>query len=294
MDALKRLKRKSIRVTDFAAQYWCERQMEYRYIYGKWADSKEVEKGKALHEAMESEVNIPIVLEPKTYSDYVYKILYTDYVALKELKENKKARELQVFGNIDGFAVSGKIDELVIKEGKVVIYEDKTKSSDNMPTDIQMLPNKVQVIFYKKMLDEIRRRVYGAQEFGRFYGVQKLKLSDEFIRQLDALMISKGDQDVERMMHMVFSSFASLQEISDQLHIRYTNQFSGKLIKEHTLTYNEKEFDDIKKHVMEYWKGNREALPVPYDERWKCNYCVFFGDKCKVWWEDKQRKVSIC
>ncbi|MEM4097163.1 MAG: PD-(D/E)XK nuclease family protein [Candidatus Micrarchaeaceae archaeon] len=286
------MNKKSIRITDFAAQYWCERQMEYRYIYSKWEKSKEIEKGKAMHEVMESEVNIPVLMQPKSYSDYVYKVLYSNYMVLKSLKENKKARELQIFGNIEGFAISGKIDELVIKDNKIVIYEDKTKSNDNIPTETQMLPNKIQIIFYKKILDDMIHNKYGIQEFSKFYGVQKLKLSEEFISQLDNQRIDKNDQDIDKMLHLMFSSFSSLQDISDKLHIRYTNQISGRLIKEYTLTYNDNDFDNIKKHVMNYWKGTREALAVPYEEKWKCNYCVFFGNKCKIWWEDKQKVIK--
>jgi hypothetical protein len=38
------------------------------------------------------------------------------------------------------------------------------------------------------------------------------------------------------------------------------------------------------KYVLGYWNGERESNPVPESEKWKCEWCEFFGDKCKVWW----------
>ncbi len=107
--------------------------MELNYIHGAKITA-EIKKGRALHEELESETNVPIVLMPKSYADVMYKILYTSVSALDALVKNKISREIQVYGAINGFTVVGKIDQLEIKDNEVFVWEDKTKSNDNLPT----------------------------------------------------------------------------------------------------------------------------------------------------------------
>jgi exonuclease V len=71
--------------------------------------------------------------------------------------------------------------------------------------------------------------------------------------------------------------------ISDTLCIKYIDQFTAKEIDKHKFEYDPKEMQDIIKYIMKYWSGERKAMPVPEEEKWKCNYCMFFGKECKAW-----------
>jgi exonuclease V len=289
LDVLKKLGKGSIRATDIAAQYWCERQMELNYIYGAKITA-EIKKGRKLHEAMENETNtpIPIVLMPKNFADVMYKILYTSCCALDSLIKNKIAREIQVYGAINGFTLVGKMDQLELRDGEVFVWEDKTKTSDNVPTEPQMLAHKVQVMVYRKMMADLIDRVYTIDMFRKKYGITTLRVSDEFARQLDMLEIPKQMQTVDAVAIKFFETFPKLGKISDVLHIRYINQFTGKEIKLYKFNYDEKEINKELEFVLKYWNGERESLPVPESEKWKCGWCGFFGKECKVWWPQKK------
>ena len=50
--------------------------MELNYIHGAKITA-EIKKGRALHEELENETNVPIVLMPKSYADVMYKMIYT-------------------------------------------------------------------------------------------------------------------------------------------------------------------------------------------------------------------------
>lgn len=282
MDVLKKLKKRSIRVTDIASQYWCEKQMELRHLYGEKISKEEI-KGKIIHEMLEKEVNVPLQLEPKTYADYVYKILYTNWVALNELKKNKKTRELQIFGFIEGFNIIGKIDELNIRNNKVSVLEDKTRFKDTVPNKEQLLPNKVQVIYYRKLLEDMKSGKYNNYTFRRAYNSVNLKISEEFGRELSVYNVDDETKEIKKIEEMFFSSIKFIPRISDAMYIRYRNQFTNKTIKLYKLNYKEEELNDINKFVFGYWKGEREALPVPENESWKCNMCIFFKNQCNVW-----------
>ncbi len=287
MDNLKRLKKQSIRATDIASQYWCERQMELNYLYGK-ETTAEQKKGSDVHKEMEEKTNVPVVLMTKSYADFMYKILYTSVLALETLLKNKRSREIQVYGMIDGFPVVGKMDMLELRDGEIFIWEDKTKANDNLPTEPQLLTHKIQVMLYRKLLDDIRSGKYPREQFRKIYGTATLIVTPEFARQLDALGIEKKMQSVDALVDTYFDGMTSLAAISETLHIRYINQFTGKEIKVYRFQYDRQSIESSLEFVLKYWKGERESLPVPETEKWKCNYCVFFGNRCKVWWAQKQ------
>ncbi|MCL5679800.1 MAG: exonuclease V [Candidatus Marsarchaeota archaeon] len=288
MDALQRLGKKSIRATDIAAQYWCEKQMELNYLKGPEI-TKEILKGKEIHEELENETNIPIVLQTKSYADFMYKSLYTTYKALETLKKNKKSRELLLYGNLGKFRVVGKMDELLVSNGNVVIVEDKTRASDKMPSAAQTKSHRAQVILYKKLLRDMISGIYNEDLFSREYGINRLSVTKEFERQLDALGVEKGIQTLPEITLKFFREYRSIGRLSDTMVIRYINQYTGKRIDNYKFKASDEELDGTISFALKYWNGEREALPVPYEEKWKCEYCMFFGKECKVW--SPQRKL---
>ncbi len=111
---LSRLHKTSILVTDIANQFWCERQMELNYVHGK-KFTKEMAKGKKIHEALQDEVYVPLTIEPVTYKDYMYKTAYENVMSLGSLKANGVCREVRVYGSTNGYRLSGQIDEMKVK-----------------------------------------------------------------------------------------------------------------------------------------------------------------------------------
>lgn len=261
--------------------------MEYNYKYGKKITAQ-IKEGRAIHEELENEVNVPIILQPRNYPDALYRDLYRSYMAISALRENKRTREVSLYGSINGYTVVGKIDELQIgKDGGITILEDKTKQSDAIPSESQSLTHKVQIMLYRKLLGDITSNSYGFRNFSVAYHIDEMVLTDEFKRQLDAINVDKGMQSLNEVAKKFFTSLGSVGKIDDNLHIRYINQFTGREIKLYKFDYKKEEMDDIIKYVLKYWNGERESMPVPENERWKCNYCVFFGKECKVWFKQK-------
>ena len=189
---------------------------------------------------------------------------------------------------MNGYTIVGKIDELQSsKDGGITILEDKTKQSDTIPSESQSLTHKVQIMIYKKMADDILSGSYGLQNFTKAYHTDGMILSEEFKRQLDAINVGKDLQEVGKIARKFFDAFASVGVINSNLHIRYINQFSGKELKLYKFDYKKEEMDGIINYILKYWNGERESMPVPENEQWKCNYCVFFGKECKVWYKQK-------
>lgn len=277
------LRKSSIRVLDIASQYWCERQMEYNYRYGQRI-TREMKNGREMHAELESETNIPIILQPRSYPDVLYKLLYTSYIALKTLNDSGKTREVQLYGSFGGYKIVGKMDQLEKIGGATVISEEKTRSNGNVPSEAQMLVQKIQIMLYKKLMDDIKYGHYGFSNFKIAYKTDTLVLSDEFKRQLLAMNVPSGMQNITTISREYFDLLKLASNTSETLQIRYINQFTGKEIKLFKFQYKNDEMDEIIKYVLKYWNGERVALAVPERERWKCNWCVFYGKECKTWW----------
>ncbi len=286
MDAMRRLNKSAIRVTDIAAQYWCELQMELYHIHGKKITST-IKAGTKAHEELESLSNVPVTLEPRSYPDYLYKQLYTGRLALETLGQKGLTRELPVFGSINGYKLSGKIDQLELAAGHCVkIIENKTRASEKAPSDAQLKSNKVQLLVYKKMLSDIQGCSYTVSNFRSSYSLGRMRLSEEMARQLSALGIRDELRSLDNISGSFFDSVRRMGTLCDDMDVRYINQFTGQTIKMCTFKYQESEMEEILSHILGYWRGEREALPVPEEEKWKCRMCTFFGKECKVWWTD--------
>ncbi len=292
MNALERLGKKSIRVTDLAGQYWCEKKVELKLRY-KEKPTEETASGKEIHEALESRTNAPIELKPVKYSDYVYKVLYANHIGMQMLARNRVTREFSVFGEMDGFPLTGKIDELHVREGKLFIIDDKTKRESRAPKEEWMTSDKLQVMFYRKLLGSMHSGAYTLASFASCNNLERLPLTPEFTRQLQAQKIPYELSTVKAIAARFFSEVAELPEISNTLYIRYREQATGKVIKLYKFDYNENEIQGAEHYLFPYWKGEREARPVPEEEKWKCKICDFYGNHCKVWWKDRQAGLVV-
>lgn len=255
--------------------------MEFNYKYGRRITA-EIKGGRLIHEELEEETNVPVMLQPKSYADAMYKNLYESCVAIDSLKKKGKTREVRVYGSVSGYKLVGKIDELQFKDGIAVISEDKTRASPKIPSESQMMTHKIQVLLYRLLLGDLVAGSYTNDNFRKAYGISMLRLTDEFKHQLSALDISAAQQSVDAVADSYFKAMLSLR-LSDTLRLRYIDQFTGNEIKLYTFQYSNEEVQEIVRYSLKYWNGERESLPVPQQESWKCNYCVFFGKECKVW-----------
>lgn len=283
---LKRLGKSSILVTDIANQFWCERQMEYNYLYGK-KYTKFMERGKQLHEELQGEVYVPLTIEPVTYMDLMYKISYENYRSLLSLRDKGMCRELRIYGSINGYRLSGQIDEMKVVGGKAQVIERKTTDANRKLTEVYTRPHRVQVRLYRKMLGDIKAKKYTHENFTKTYGLTRDGLSDVFKRELRAMGVKDELTNPYSISEKMFGELYSLPDLSDRLEVVYVDRFSGKQISSTEIEYNENEAMENIGYALQFWNGERESAPVAEEENWKCKFCKFFGSECKVWWTGK-------
>lgn len=289
---LGRLKKNSILATDVASQYWCERQMELNYLHGK-KYTRAMQKGKALHEGLQAELETTIDVEPLNYADFLYKEAYENHLAMNSLVRRGVGREIKVYGSVAGYKLAGKIDELKLRDGKVAVVEIKTRELsarlDGTRTarsigETTMRPHRVQVMLYKRMLDDLKEGNYTFENMAAAYDLRTQRLTERFLSQLKLLGVDAAMMNLESIYGVFFEQIKSMPELSNRLELRYVDRFTGKEFESISVEYNREDADRTISDAMGFWNGERESRPVTKEENWKCTFCKFFGKECKVWW----------
>jgi exonuclease V len=284
-NVLERLHKRSISAKDIAGQFWCEKQMELSYIHG-FAPTKIMNAGTEIHQKLQVEVFKPLELEPVSYPDRMYKTAYENILTLKTLEEKGVARELKIYGSINGYTVVGQVDELRMSDGKVVIVENKTTNSTKSKFSPQYTkPHEIQIMLYKRMLDDLKSGSYSYNNFNAYYKVSGMRLSDGFAAGLKAMGINDSLINVGAIFTKMFERIVSLSELSNALKLNYVGRETRENIAEITVNYDRESLSSDIVYAMKYWNGERDAAPVPEEEKWKCNVCRFFGKQCFVWFE---------
>lgn len=280
---LSRLHKNSISVKDIANQAWCEKQMELNLLHGM-KTTQAMAKGQVMHEKMQKEIFVPLTVEPRTYSDRLYKTAYENYMCLSQLYSRKFCREFKIYGSINGYKVAGQIDELRLENGKVSIIEDKTVAAANT-TGSRARSDAIQVMLYKKLLDDIKNGEYSYQNFAKAYQLDGMALSEQFVRGLGEMGIVDGLKTLPEMYKKMFEELYKMPATSNILELRYFARELNRLLSSVRIDYNKEEIESVIKDAMAYWNGQREARTVPKSENWKCNMCFFFGKECFVWYK---------
>jgi hypothetical protein len=283
-DNLQKLSKKNILVTDIARQFWCERQMELGYMFGV-VRTKAMKEGAKVHSALQDAVYKPLEVETHTYADYTYKAAYESYIGMASLIETGMCREMHIYGSLNGYRLSGKIDEIRISGGKMMVVENKTISMSAEINEAITRPHRVQTLLYWKMIEDIKKGSYGYENHAASYRIKDMRLSDEFARGLEGAGIGADLASIESIYKRMFERMRALPELDNKMEIHYIDRLTKKETGMVSLDYDAGIAEGYIKEAMSYWRGERESMPVSEEEKWKCRQCGFFGNKCTVWWK---------
>ncbi len=278
---LQKLHKKSISASEIASQYWCEKQMELNALYGG-KRTYAMQKGSSVHKEMQMEVYEEIAAEPQSFADRLYKEAYDNCLNLTRLKREGNCREFKIYGSLSGYTVVGKIDGLKIVDGKIMVIEDKT-IRDPEVEEVKMRPHRIQVILYRKLLGDILKRLYTYQNFANVYKIESMQLTESFKDALATQGVSEEMISMRYVWNNVFNLLCGFDGVSDSMEINYIDRSTRRNVMTIGVQYSDDSASKEIAHIMKYWSGEREALPVVEAEKWKCKMCQFFGNHCTVW-----------
>lgn len=283
LNNLQRLHKVNITATDISSQFWCERQMELNCLHGS-KKTYAMKVGTQMHAQMQVQVYKFLEATPRNYADSMFKSAYENLSGLDTLMGSGLCREFKIFGSVNGYRITGKIDQLGMKDGMVTISEQKTIGKNKSLAEASTRPHRIQIMLYRKLLDDIRKGRYTLENFTNSYGIQRMQMTDDFKKELEAAGVSAEMMSIESAYSRMFSRIAQLPEISDTLEIHYIDRKANEEVEMLPVEYSDSSIDKHLMHAMRFWNGDRESQPVIEEEKWKCNSCPFFGEQCKVWY----------
>jgi exonuclease V len=277
---LEKYGRSHLKVTELSQQFWCERQVALALEHPR-EETREMAGGSEIHKDLMLELvdEVPVTLQ--TAEDELYLLMINVRTGLEMLLKEGRTRELYVFGRAGEFPVAGVIDELSLEHGELTLLDHKTRTRPTLPPPPSFLTTEVQVMTYRKMLDDLRLGRYTFEDFRRDRGIDAIgDISPEFRSQLEAEGHCESTRP-EDLARSVFEKFRQLPPVSDFIIVRYLHQGSGDHIGDKVVLYDPDVIGKKHVHALQFWNGEREATGVSNRERWKCNYCEYKGIQCK-------------
>ncbi|MCL5427974.1 MAG: exonuclease V [Candidatus Marsarchaeota archaeon] len=284
VSALERLRKTSISVKDIASQLWCEKQMEL-YLMQPYS-TPAMAKGAAVHATIQEQVFVELPLEPVTWWDRLYKWAYENYNGIMNIGREGYCREVHIYGSINGYRISGQVDELRLSDGRIMVVEDKTINGNGSRNGVgrRIDSDKMQLNIYHKLLEDMKMRRYTYENFARSYGIEDKKLSADFEKGVRSLGVRDEFVGLGPMYRKMFDAVAQMPVLSDAVRLKYLDRDTKNVITEMDMQYDRKGLEAYLPDAMKYWSGNRDARPVSEENKSRCMSCRFFGKQCTVWW----------
>lgn len=268
-------------VTHISQQYWCERQVELSLFLPRDETSQTV-SGMEIHRDLMLQLVEEINVKTTSREDALYTLLLNVQTGLRQLKKEGITRELRVFGKVAGFPIAGIVDEISIKGGVAILLDHKTRLKPTLPPPPSMKPTEVQVMLYRRLLDDLREGTYTSDEFAKDTGLEGMgEISAEFKEDLQSKGFKIKRTSPAALACDVFKAFRKLPRISDYLLIRYIHQDSEAHLGDKAVLYDPEYLEAKIDYAARFWTGGRKANKVDFREKWKCNYCEYRGDLCR-------------
>lgn len=270
-----------LNVTHISQQFWCERQVELA-LQSPQEDTSEMIAGTEIHKDLMLEIVDEVKVCMMTDEDRIYALLLNIDTGLGQLASNGIARELRVFGRASGYPVSGVIDEIFIRDNTVIVLDYKTRKTPTLPPPASMRTTEVQVMLYRKLLEDLCKGVYRYEDFASDLKVDKMgDISPEFKDELIACGFDLKTISVAKMARSVFKKFSNVPEPSDYIVVRYKYQATGDHIGDKVILYDAGYLKKKLDFAAEFWDGKRKACKVRKREAWKCKYCDYKDSLCE-------------
>ncbi len=269
-----------LHVTDLSSQLWCEKQVELSLIYEREA-TEAIKIGRKIHDQLHREVVEVVQVQSYTNNDRMAIVLHRMLMGAFRLIKKRITREMPVFGKVDKLFIMGEIDELQIKNKNLFLIDNKTRIKNRRPTLAQIKKDEFQLMLYYSLLNDSINKKFKHNNFLKYFQIRKSeKISDEFKQELKDKKLNI-EVNLHKLAKDSYLSVQKLPKLSDILTLIYTHQETGALIYTHEFKYNYQRYKENVNFVVPFWLGERKAIPVNENNRWKCRICDL-SDKCDV------------
>ncbi|XP_060599792.1 exonuclease V-like [Ruditapes philippinarum] len=281
-------------VSDLTRQNWCEQQVFYSFTVPAIVEENPVmTEGSSLHLARELAVHDVVQVKVTSSEDiWAIKVLNLLSSLISLLNGQTVAREIPIFGapfDEDVFIV-GLIDELRFDPTsfQLDLWEFKTRKYKSMPSKSQQAQNRLQVMLYKKLFDDLVEGKLTKEVIAKHL---KLNMNRTFGSDIQATIDDKclTGTTLNQLLDILFIRIQCITCIKE-IGIEYEHQGSKESLGMNSVDYDDEELEKLFKSYLEFWRGRREVKGVEIEEAWKCQSCDF-ADICD-WRKRKAEQYS--
>lgn len=258
------------------------------------------------HYLAELEVHERVIVNTVTPEDKWAVQLLNTYKQLSIIKEGKMEREISIFGDLfnSGILIKGIIDQLQYstETQELILTDLKTRRTNTMPGETQILGHKLQLMVYKILLDGLTR------------GTTKMELLAEHLKLNFAMRLSPsvtdhiGDLGLQELFTSETSDETLKLDFKDFVHtasklirgldlppvtsliVHYESQETNEMIGEEAAEFDEGWAREMLISALQFWRGDREPKGPDIEDMWKCETCQF--QRVCVWKKQKELEVS--
>lgn len=336
-------RKRVLSVTDLVSPSWCE----YAYLYNilgqshlplwqrpasittpdgnvltpSWTQLQAREdtlaRGTEIHDAMEREVQ-PIRLTFRLVSPADEWALYLLQFAagIHAARTSGCAREVPVLGYVQGRLVRGIVDELRREGTSLLLSDTKTRRSSRLPTELDQLQARLQVMLYKRLVDSLYLGITGQESEAMDPYAEPVSLDTlgaTLQLDMDAPLSSEFHADVQTMIqttatpwkpseasHLTLHTVLALarqalgrhntQHVAHELELVYVQRDTAQPLGVARFHTEPTLLQDYLEHLFLLLHGRRAPEGVAAQSTRRCDSCAW-REGCE--WRDAQAKAAL-
>ncbi|WP_202319586.1 PD-(D/E)XK nuclease family protein [Archaeoglobus neptunius] len=267
---LSRIKRRYARripVSRVVEQFWCEKKLEIKLVYGIREKTKSMSVGERVHRKLAMRDAFP---EPENFLDWLGLQIYLSSLSTSQFLSSGIAREIFLVADVGyerEWYLTGSIDEIRLTNGETRILERKTRESRKIP---ESTPHKLQAMLYNRMLNLLSEQDFSKNLKAAYLIGERAMISRDFAERAGI-----GERRICELALKMTRLFKMLPPVSNEIDIVYEHRKSGEVFGVVNCRMDDVWVSKALKFARMFWTGEREAVKTK--QEWKCRSCAVRG-----------------
>lgn len=173
-----------------------------------------------------------------------------------------------------------------VPEHRIYITDVKTRSVRSTPSGASLRPTWMQLMLYRKLLEDLSMNTVDAEIIFRRYDLMPLEnFTEVFMQEVGGICPDNETAEFPNLLSLWSLLITEMRNvlpaasISPILRAEFRFAATGDVIGSELTIYESEIIDQYIATVMAWWTGEREAQGVNIEEAFKCRICDF-ADEC--------------
>lgn len=274
---------RGLRVTDITSSHWCQLQTTFKLHLPKlFVVTRPMTIGTKRHRQLEAQVHEFTEVIIETREDYWAIALLNSIVTLQTLQTQGLARELFVYGWINGVCLTGSVDELRLvrcnqcQRDSIQVVENKTRHLQSKVPREQRAGALLQASLYKSLLDGFAASTSpdSARRFLKTFRLHPNRILSRSVQAWASSFLALTPTRLTEVLHSLHTALKAMPGTSSCVQVRYELPGTQSDLVS-AVPFNSAWLHSVLQTQLAFWLGESAPAPVPDNESWKCNTCPY-------------------